>query len=67
MKEMISVTVPVFNEENNIDVLYEKLVTTLKGMECDFEIIFVNDGSSDTSPDILNDLSTLESCLMYQS
>ncbi len=55
--EMISVTIPVYNEEKNIDKLYEKLIMVLDGMDCDYEIIFVNDGSSDASPDIMNQLS----------
>ncbi|MCD4721404.1 MAG: glycosyltransferase family 2 protein [Desulfobacula sp.] len=55
--EMISVTIPVYNEEKNINELYVKLIKTLTGMACDFEIVFVNDGSSDASAVRLNELS----------
>ncbi len=57
MQKKISVTVPVFNEEKNLDDLYNKLVLVLDKMMCPYEIIFVNDGSSDKSLDIINRLA----------
>jgi dolichol-phosphate mannosyltransferase len=45
-KAKISVVVPVFNEEGNIAILAEKLVTALSTY-ADYEIIFVDDGSTD--------------------
>ena len=57
MDEMISVTIPVYNEEKNIDKLYQKLIIVLDEMDCDYEIIFINDGSSDAGPGIMNQLS----------
>lgn len=57
MNYKISVTIPVFNEEKNIPKVYEQLLATLTNMKCDFEIIFVNDGSSDNSRKILDELA----------
>ena len=57
MMEMISVTVPVYNEEDNLALLYDKLVHVLGGMSCPYEIIFINDGSHDNSPSILDSLA----------
>ena len=45
----ISVTVPVYNEEKTILPLYEKLVDVFKGLNYQYEIIIVNDGSRDRS------------------
>ena len=45
----VSVVVPVFNEAENIDALFNRLENTLKQLDIDYEIIFVNDGSSDDS------------------
>lgn len=46
----ISVVVPTFNEEGNIDVLYAQLSEIFAQCSIsDFEIIYVNDGSSDNS------------------
>ena len=41
---MISVVIPVFNEERSVKVLYDRLVSVLKRP---YEIIFVDDGSTD--------------------
>jgi dolichol-phosphate mannosyltransferase len=54
----ISVVVPVYNEEGNLRVLIPKLIGVLEGLECSFEMIFVDDGSSDGSPNILRDMAS---------
>ena len=48
----ISVVVPLLNEQDNIGPLYEQITETLTDVY-DYEIIFVDDGSSDNSFDIL--------------
>ena len=47
VREMISVVIPVLNEEENILPLHEKLLSVLKRLNRDYEIIFVDDGSTD--------------------
>ncbi|MEK7100451.1 MAG: glycosyltransferase family 2 protein [Patescibacteria group bacterium] len=49
MKVKISVVVPIYNEEGNIEILYSKLKQTLQKIDNNFEIIFINDGSIDNS------------------
>ncbi len=51
----ISVVIPVFNEEENLAELGERLLSTLIADGRPFEIIFVDDGSTDTSWDLLAD------------
>ncbi len=48
----VSVVVPLLNERDNIGPLYEQITQTLTD-KYDYEIIFVDDGSSDNSFDIL--------------
>ncbi|MFB0552682.1 MAG: glycosyltransferase family 2 protein [Phycisphaerae bacterium] len=48
----ISVVVPLLNEQDNIGPLYEQIIQTLTDVY-EYEIIFVDDGSSDNSFDIL--------------
>jgi glycosyltransferase involved in cell wall biosynthesis len=45
----ISVIVPVFNEENNIQELYKRLTETLTKLGKSYELFFIDDGSSDNS------------------
>ena len=52
----ISVIIPVYNEEDNLQELGERLVRILTGMGHPFEIILVDDGSTDRSWQILNEL-----------
>jgi undecaprenyl-phosphate 4-deoxy-4-formamido-L-arabinose transferase len=52
----ISVVIPVYNEEENLRELGERLIRTLTGMGRAFEIIFVDDGSTDHSWEILTEL-----------
>ncbi len=53
----ISVVIPVFNEEDNLLELGERLIRTLTAMGRPFEIIFVDDGSTDGSWELLTDLN----------
>ena len=45
----ISVVIPVFNEQDTLERLLERLTATLDGLGEPYEVIFVNDGSSDGS------------------
>lgn len=46
---MISIVIPVYNEEKNVAILHQELVNVLRAFQKPFEIIFVNDGSEDTT------------------
>ena len=52
----LSVVIPVFNEEDNLEPLHEKLAGVLNALGLRYEIIFVDDGSTDRSRDILRSL-----------
>jgi undecaprenyl-phosphate 4-deoxy-4-formamido-L-arabinose transferase len=52
----ISVIIPVYNEEENLRELGERLMRTLTTMGRSFEIILVDDGSNDRSWDLLGEL-----------
>ena len=57
MKKKISVAVPVFNEEANLREFYKRTSDVLKELDYDYNIIFVDDGSKDSSAFILNELA----------
>ena len=46
---LLSVIVPVFNEQDNLIPLHRELTDVLKNIEVSYEIIFVDDGSTDNS------------------
>jgi polyisoprenyl-phosphate glycosyltransferase len=45
----LSVVLPVLNEETNIRPLYERLLAELERITIDFELLFIDDGSTDAS------------------
>lgn len=49
----LSVVVPFYNEHENMPELYRRLVASLETQVTGFELLFVNDGSTDSTPDIL--------------
>ncbi len=53
---MISVVIPLFNEEDNLKLLHEKLTNVLTTLNQSYQIIFVDDGSTDGSAAILAEL-----------
>lgn len=49
----LSIVIPVFNEERVLPITLKRLRSVLAGIDCEYEIIFVNDGSRDQSLAIL--------------
>ncbi len=52
----LSVTIPIYNEEKNLEVLHRELNDTLPKLGKNYEIIYVDDGSTDGSFAVLKDL-----------
>jgi polyisoprenyl-phosphate glycosyltransferase len=61
----VSVVIPVFNEENNLSVLLERLVNSVTSITNQYEIIFVNDGSKDKSLSIIKEFSRTNPQIKY--
>ena len=51
----LSIVVPLYNEEANIDYLVERLVTVLDNLNTTYEIVCINDGSRDNTLKLLVD------------
>ncbi|HQV46303.1 MAG TPA: glycosyltransferase [Nitrospira sp.] len=49
----LSVIIPVFNEAENLPTLHGRLTRALVNLGMEYEIVLVDDGSQDQSPDIL--------------
>jgi glycosyltransferase involved in cell wall biosynthesis len=53
---LISIIIPVYNEEKNVKILCDEILESLNKKYKDFEIIFINDGSTDDSLKQLKEL-----------
>ncbi|MFN8606746.1 MAG: glycosyltransferase family 2 protein [Vulcanimicrobiota bacterium] len=49
----LSVLIPVYNEVENIELLYQKLSESLQALQLPYEVILIDDGSSDGSTDLI--------------
>lgn len=54
----ISVVSPIHNEADNIPILHDELVSVLENMKEDYEIIFIDDGSTDDSFEKMKDIAS---------
>lgn len=53
---LLSVVVPCMNEEEVLRETNRRLVSVLEGISLNFEIVYVDDGSTDSTPDLLREL-----------
>ncbi len=60
MKESLSIVIPVYEEEESLPELYRSLKDVLDGLGVPYEIIFVDDGSRDSSLIILEDIQATD-------
>lgn len=66
-KSMLSVVVPCFREEEALPIFYSEVTKVLKGIGHDYEIILVNDGSTDQTLSIMKELSKKDEHVHYLS
>ncbi len=58
---MVSVVVPIYNEEELVVRFHEAVASALKGVVDDWEVVYVNDGSVDSSLELLKGLKAVDS------
>ena len=56
-KPILSIVVPVYNEEDNVRPLFEKIQTACEAIGDAYEVLFVDDGSKDKTFTVLSELS----------
>jgi polyisoprenyl-phosphate glycosyltransferase len=57
---MISVVIPIYNEEELVCQLHEALASSMSLVEEDWEVVYVNDGSKDSSLELLRELQSVD-------
>ncbi len=63
----ISLIIPVYNEEENLRDLHLEASRSLSGLTCEWEMVLVDDGSSDASLSIIRELAAVDSRVRYVS
>ncbi len=53
---MISFIIPVYNEEGSLKELHDKIFKVMKEVGKPCEILFINDGSTDQSPEVIREI-----------
>lgn len=63
LKIDLSIIIPILNERENLPELYEKLTETLTGLNLAYEIIFIDDGSTDGSAELCRSMVQSDACV----
>lgn len=54
---MLSIIIPFHNEEKNLELLHKEICDTLSNIKINYEIIFINDGSTDQSANAIKNIA----------
>ena len=57
MNPYLSLVIPVYNEEETLPLLFDAVYSALEALPHSWEVILVDDGSGDTSLDVLKDFA----------
>ena len=60
----ISVVIPLLNEQDSIEELHDWIVSVMQSNQFSYEILFIDDGSSDKSWDVITNLRNKNSCVV---
>lgn len=55
---MLSILIPVYNEKDNLQSIYDRLLAVVNGLNLDYELLFINDGSTDESLSIIKEFQS---------
>lgn len=61
----LSIIIPIYNEEGNIALLYDRVKKVASSISNDHELIFINDGSRDKSILLIKELAAKDACVKY--
>lgn len=64
---LLSLVIPCYNEEESLPVFYREVTRVMRGMDCEYELLFVNDGSRDGTLAALKELAERDGHVVYLS
>lgn len=65
MKELLSIIVPCYNEEEALPIFYKTIIPILKDLDTNYELILVDDGSKDNTSSIMKKLAEDDKFVKY--
>ncbi len=65
--DKISLIIPVYNEEENLQDLYSEIARSLSGLTCAWELLLVDDGSTDSSLVVIRALAVADERVRFLS
>jgi len=60
-RQLLSIVVPAFNEQENLEILYNRVAKTMAELDMDWELVLVDDGSTDSSREVIREIHTKDS------
>lgn len=66
-KQLLSIIIPVHNELENLDWHHKKITKTLESIDIKYELIYIDDGSTDESLEIIKYIATKDKTVKYIS
>ncbi len=61
----LTVIIPIYNEEKNISILFERLKKVVSELSISYEFIFINDGSRDKSMELIRELASNDNSVRF--
>ncbi|RZK92674.1 MAG: glycosyltransferase, partial [Hymenobacter sp.] len=61
----LSIVVPLYNEEANVEALYQRLKAVVDAMGVSYQFVFINDGSRDRTLALVHELSRRDTHVAY--
>lgn len=65
--DLMSIVIPCFNEEEAIPFFYDKLTEVLTMMNCNYELVWIDDGSRDDTLSVVKKLAEKDEHILYLS
>ena len=56
----LSLIVPCYNEEEALSIFYQKVTMVCSRLDCDYELLLVNDGSQDRTLAVMKELAAAD-------
>ncbi len=63
----VSIIVPCYNEQESLPIFYEEVIGVLNNIPCEYEILFVNDGSKDNTLAVIKEFADRNQMVKYIS